>query len=167
MNLYQLTQEMIELDVLLESAEDPDDPAVFDAIQRALALQDERERKVDAYCCLIAEISARAVARKAEAKRLSENASRQENKVKALKRRLLESFEALGIGKLETERFTVSAVKNGGKVPLQIEPFAEIPEEFQRITISPDNDKIRAALEAGDDLPFAQLGERGKHMRIK
>lgn len=169
MNLYELTQEMIELDTLLATAEDPDDPEIFEAIQRALALHDERERKVDAYCCLIAEISARAAARKAEAQRLAENASRSEATVKRLKTRLLDAFNAMGIGKLETERFTVSVAKNGGLVPLELDPTLDpstLPEEFQRVTISPDTDAIRAAL-ATTTLPFAKLGERGQHVRIK
>jgi hypothetical protein len=168
-SLYELTQEMKELDDLLERAENPDDPAIFDAIQRALALHDERERKVDAYCSLIAELSARAAVRKAEADRLAENARRQESKVKALKLRLLESFNTLGIGKLETERFTVSVAKNGGLVPLEMDPTldpATLPEKFQKITVSADNQAIRVALEAGP-LEFAKLGERGQHVRIK
>jgi hypothetical protein len=31
---------------------------------------------------------------------------------------------------------------------------------------SPDKDKIRAALESGEVLPFASLGERGTHLKI-
>lgn len=169
MNLYELTQEMVELDTLLAQAEDPDSPEVFDAIQRALALHDERERKVDAYCCLIAEISARAAARKAEADRLNASATASANAVKRLKTRLLEAFNAMGIGKLETERFTVSVAKNGGLVPLEIDPDvdpAALPEEYQKVTISVDNEKVRAAL-ATTELPFAKLGERGQHVRIK
>lgn len=168
MNLYELTQEMVELDNLLSQAEDPDSPEIFDAIQRALALHDEREAKVDAYCCLIAEIGARAAARKAEAARLAENARAAEGHVKRLKTRLLESFNAMGIGKLETERFTVSVARNGGLVPLEINDVdpATLPAEYQRVTISVDNEKVRAAL-ANAPLPFAKLGERGQHVRIK
>lgn len=167
-SLYELTQEMKALDELLESAENPDDPAIFDAIQRALALQDEREIKVDNYCCLIAELNARAAVRKAEADRLAENARRQEAKVKALKLRLMESLNTLGIKKLETERFTVSVANNGGALPLIVDPdLAEIPEPFQKITVSLDNEKVRAELAAGNELPFAKLGERGQHLRIK
>ena len=169
MNLYELTQEMIELDDLLASADDPDDPAIAEAIERALELHGARESKVDAYCALIAEINARAAARKAEAQRLADSARVAENNVKRLKARLLEAFNAMGIGKLETERFTVSVANNGGKAPLEIDPEidpATLPKEYQRITISPDSDAIRAAL-ATTKLPFAKLGERGQHVRIK
>ena len=167
--LYQLTEEMQALDELLANAENPDSPEIFDAIQRALALQDERERKVDAYCSLIAELTARGAARKAEAERLYLNAQRQENAVKSLKFRLLESFKTLGIKKLETDKFTVSVCANGGLVPLELAPNldpATLPEEFQHVMISPDTGAIRAAL-ATTELSFAKLGERGQHVRIK
>ena len=167
--LYQLTEEMQALDELLTNAENPDSPEIFDAIQRALALQDERERKVDAYCCLIAEITARAVARKAEAERLYLSAQTSENAVKRLKTSLLESFAVLGIRKLETEKFTVTVAKNGGLVPLEMQAgldASSLPKEFQRIVVSVDSEKVRAALETGT-LDFAKLGERGSHVRIK
>ncbi len=167
--LYQLTEEMQALDELLASAENPDSPEIFEAIQRALALQDERERKVDAYCSLIAELTARGAARKAEAERLYLNAQRQETAAKSLKFRLLESFKTLGIRKLETDKFTVSVCANGGLVPLELAPNldpATLPEDFQRVTVTPDTEAIRAALETGP-LDFAKLGERGSHVRIK
>jgi hypothetical protein len=168
--LYKLTQEMQALDELLATCEDPNAPEIFDAIQRALALQDERERKVDAYCSLIAEINARGAARKAEAERLYLSAQVSENAVKRLKNSLLESFKTLGIKKLETERFTVTVANNGGVLPLELAPNLdprELPEPFKKIIVAPDNEKIRAALEAKQELPFAKLGERGQHVRIK
>lgn len=167
--LYKLTLEMEELDELLATCEDPNAPVIFDAIQRALALQDERERKVDAYCSLIAEITARMAARKAEAERLYMSAKVSENAVVRLKTALLESFKILGIKKLETERFTVTVAGNGGMLPLIVDPLLNpetLPKELQRVTITADNEKIRAALEIAP-LPFAKLGERGTHLRIK
>lgn len=167
-SLYQLTNEMAELDELLASA-DPNSPEVLALIQRALALQDEREHKVDAYCSLIAELTARGAARKAEAERLYLNAQRQENAAKSLKYRLLESFKTLGIKKLETDKFTVSVCANGGLVPLELAPNldpATLPKNFQRVTVTPDTEAIRAAL-ATTELSFAKLGERGQHVRIK
>jgi len=162
--LYQLTEEMQALDELLANAENPDSPEIFEAIQRALALQDERERKVDAYCSLIAELTARGAARKAEAERLAENARVQFAAVDRLKKSLLDSFNTLGIKKLETERFTVAVQKNGGVLPLEI--TGDVPATFNRVIVSPDADKIRAALET-TELPFAKLSERGSHVRIK
>lgn len=169
-SLYELTQEMKELDDLLAAADDPNDPLIFDAIQRALALQDERERKVDAYCCLIAELAARAAARKAEAQRLAESAAATEAKIKSLKGRLMDSMKTLDIKRIETDRFTVTVANNGGLVPLIVEEGIDpktLPEPLQKIIVTVNNEAVRAELEAGKSLAFAKLGERGQHLRIK
>lgn len=168
-SLYQLTNDMKELDDLLADA-DPNDPGIEAAIQQALFLHDEREKKVDAYCSLIAEISARGAARKAEGQRLLKSAEVAENAVKRLKTRLLESFKTLDIKRLETERFTVSVANNGGVVPLILAPDLDpesLPAQFKKIITTPDNEAIRTSLEAKEELPFAKLGERGQHVRIK
>lgn len=169
-SLYELTQEMKQLDDLLAQAEDPNDPLIFEAIQRALALQDERERKVDAYCCLIAELAARAAVRKAEAQRLAESAASTESKIKNLKLRLMDSMKTLDIKRIETERFTVTVANNGGLVPLIVDDALDpstLPPALQKVTVSLNNEAARAELEAGKTLAFAKLGERGQHLRIK
>jgi hypothetical protein len=69
---------------------------------------------------------------------------------------------------------------NGGVLPLEltlpmgdllaetIEEYA-IDERFYRmsVTYTLDKEAIRAALEAGEKLPWAKLGERGSHLRVK
>ena len=57
--------------------------------------------------------------------------------------------------------------KNGGKVALEVTCEADkLPPVYQRITIEPDNDAIRADLDAGKPLAFAKLAGRGTHLRI-
>jgi hypothetical protein len=43
-----------------------------------------------------------------------------------------------------------------------------VPDEYtrQEITVKPDMDKIRKALAYGQELPFAHLEGRGKHLKI-
>lgn len=43
----------------------------------------------------------------------------------------------------------------------------ELPEQFQKVSIDPNTTAIREALERGEKLDFAQLGERGISIRIK
>jgi hypothetical protein len=61
----------------------------------------------------------------------------------------------------------IKVVKNGGKLPLSIDEGC-VPEEYIKKVVveSPDKEKIRAALESGEVLPFASLGERGTHLKI-
>jgi hypothetical protein len=124
--------------------------------------------KVDNYCGLIRELESRAAARKAEAKRLAERSNIDASAVDRLKSRLLWFFEAHQLKTLETARFRVTAAQNGGLAPLIISaPLEEIPDEFIEFVRKPMNPMIRELLEAGERLPFAELGERGKSIRIK
>lgn len=45
--------------------------------------------------------------------------------------------------------------------------MTQLPEQFQRVSIEADTKAIREALEAGQQLPFAHLGDRGSSLRIK
>jgi hypothetical protein len=124
--------------------------------------------KVDNYCGLIKELESRAAARKAEAKRLADRANIDASAVDRLKSRLLWFFEAHQLKTMETARFRVTAAQNGGIAPLHITaPLEEIPDEFIEFVRKPMNPMIRELLESGERLPFAELGERGKSIRIK
>jgi hypothetical protein len=71
---------------------------------------------------------------------------------------------------VETPRYKLQLAKNGGKAPLILDesvPVAKLPERFQKVSIDPNTVAIREALESGEHLNFAQLGERGMSMRIK
>jgi hypothetical protein len=60
-----------------------------------------------------------------------------------------------------------SIVKNGGKPPLiiSVEP-KDLPEDFRKVEYKANNEAIRTALEKGDAVPGAELGERGEHLTI-
>ncbi len=130
----------------------------------------ERDKKLDGYCALITEMQARAEVRKAEAKRLAELAASDEGRARLLKDRLKTFFEQHDIKTVQTPRYKLSLSKNGGKAPLILNdsvPATQLPEQFQRVSIDPDTAAIRAVLEAGEQLTFARLGERGASIRIK
>ena len=79
-------------------------------------------------------------------------------------------FNAHNLKTVETARYKLSLAKNGGKQPLILDesiPVSQLPEQFQKVSIDPDTTAIREALERGEKLEFAQLGERGTSIRIK
>lgn len=68
--------------------------------------------------------------------------------------------------------------KNGGQLPLTLAfddrevseetiRMFDVDERFFRRTYQLDTTAIRRALDAGEKLPWAQLGERGTHVRIR
>jgi len=99
-----------------------------------------------------------------------ELASTEENRAKFLKDRLKWFFETHSIRTVETARYRLSLARNGGKAPLILKDGVlptELPNHFQRVSIDPDTTAIREALERGEQLDFAQLGDRGTSIRIK
>jgi len=169
--IYDISEDMAALDALLAETGGeitPEAEAAFAAFEAELAAN--LHSKTDAYCALIAEIDARAAARKAEAKRLADRAKTDERTADALRERLRFVWETRKLGKVETDRFTVSLAKNGGKAPLDIRCGVEdLPSwAVKTETIaSADKDAIRARLEAGEALPFASLMERGTRISIR
>ena len=130
----------------------------------------ERDRKLDGYAASISEMQARAEARKAEAQRLMELAKADERRAQLLKERLKWFFESQQLKTIETTRYRLSLSKNGGKAPLILKPDLsphQLPERFTTTSIEPNTSAIRAALEAGEALDFASLGDRGTSIRIK
>jgi len=177
--LIEISRDLIELeDELEELINDPQQTdEAAERIPKVIAkyletLGDtiaERDRKLDNYSALMKELEARAEARKAEAKRLSDRASIDLNKVKFLKSNLQKFFEAHDLRTVETNRYRLTLAKNGGKAPLILDsrPVENLPEGFKKIQIVADNEAIRKALEAGQVLDFARLGDRGQSLRIK
>lgn len=119
--LYELSAELARLDDMLAAADDANAHEVQALLAMVLDLASQREKKIDSYCGLIAEIEARGAARKAEADRLYARAKVCENAVKALKQRMLEALDRAGIKKVETERFTVTVADNGGRQAMELD----------------------------------------------
>lgn len=173
-SLYELGEEFADLERLLSEVEGDISDADFERqIDEWLASLGERvEKKVDGYCVFIRELQLSAVRREIESKRLLELAKEDENKANQMKARLKAFFDFRGIQKLKTDRFNVAVQKNGGKIPVTISAEAEnhpeeLPEEFHRVRFEVDREAVREALERGDELDFATLGERGTHLRIR
>jgi hypothetical protein len=76
-------------------------------------------------------------------------------------------MENAGLKEVTTDMHRIKVVKNGGKLPLSIDDGCVPDEYIKKVVVeSPDKEKIRAALESGEVLPFASLGERGTHLKI-
>jgi len=170
--LYEIGNDMAALEALLiESGGDISDPKVAEAIGRwEQELEGDITSKVDSYCMLIADIERRAQARWAEADRLKQLAETDENAAEALRERLRFVFELRNLKPVQTDRFRVALVKNGGKAPLDIRVGVdEMPDWAVKRTLvlAPDKDAIRERLDKGEQLPFASLLERGNRISIK
>ena len=169
--LFEISDDLRALDQLLyESGGDITDPEVEQAISEWMeSLDEDLTTKVDNYAALITEIEARAEARKKEADRLRDRAKVDANAAKSLKERLQFVFEQRGLGKLECPRYVVGLRKHGGKLPVEVDdvPAEELAPQYQRVRVDVDKNAIREALEKGEQLSFARLGERGQSLSIR
>lgn len=167
--LFSISNDLEKLNELLDDC--GDDAQQQDLIQQWFEqMGDERDRKLDNYSALIVECTSRSSARKAEALRLMELAQTDENRAKLFKDRLKWFFQTHNLKLLDTARYRLSLAKNGGKAPLILDesvPVTQLPEQFQKVSIDPNTTAIREALERGEVLEWATLGERGTSMRIK
>jgi len=169
-NIFDLSADMDALnDLLCDEDTNFDDPQVQQLLEQwSQETTGAFEGKVDNYCALVQTMEARAEIRRAEANRLFTRARSDARNAVRLKETLKYVFEQRGLRKLDTPRFRVGIQANGGKVPLKVDvPADKLPEQFRKMEYSPDNEAIRAALEAGMEIPGCALECRGEALRIK
>jgi hypothetical protein len=178
--LYDISTDYFEFEQLLESIDGditPEDGTRIDAWLQNL--DQERDKKLDAYGGLIKHLELRGANRTEEGKRISRLGEVDINKAKYLKRKLLGFFQFhVIVDAIQTLRFKFKKCANGGKLPLvfAIEATDSItqglPEEFILRVPMPNNDLIREVLQAEDDprreliADVVWIGERGEHLRI-
>jgi hypothetical protein len=169
MSLYAIDMEMqAVLDAMLEGG--VDSPEAAEALNQHLeGLDSALEAKAEQYACLIRELEMRSEARAKEASRIRALATVDSNLATRLKERLKEVMERTGKTRIETGLFRLSVAANGGKQPMTIEPeaVAGLPKDLTILTVEPDKERIRAALESGLILPGCTLLPRGTSLRIK
>jgi len=160
--LYQLVADDHEIKSLLM---DPEiDPEVIEGTLECIKAS--LEVKAESYCKIIRELEANQKALQEEADFYAKKASTIKNNIKRMKDALCWALVETGNEKgLEAGNFTLKAVGNGGKQPLIID--GEVPDNYTKVVYEKDTEKIRLALEAGEELSFAHLEPRGKHLTIK
>ncbi|MBE3099912.1 MAG: siphovirus Gp157 family protein [Planctomycetes bacterium] len=170
--VLDITRDMDALDALLAEVEgDVTDPKVQDAVAAWFAeLDADLKGKVDNYAALITTLEVRADVRAKEAERLARRAKTDAASAQFLKDRLRGELEARGIQKVETDRYRVSVIANGGKLPLVLGDEREISDAYWREVPARkeiDRDAIRQALDAGRTVAGAHYGERGRRLSIR
>ena len=164
--LFELTN---DLDALLDLGYSEEDSEAFmDTLNGIMGgIQD----KADGYCAVIDRFNGNINMIKAEEERLKVRREIIEKRVQTMKNALkevLEIMEENGTEKpeIKTAFHTIKLAGNGGKQPMEVVED-KVPDSFKKIVLETDKEKIRKALEAGEQLDFAELKPRGKHITIK
>ena len=167
MNIYELTQNETDILNVLETVEDESVKQIL-----AEALIENREMigaKVEAYAHVLANLEAERDALKLEADKFIARAKTKGNDIARIRQTLEYAMQALDVKELAGGMFKFTLQKNGGKQPMTVDESAPIPDEYWQVETVKHLDKelIRAALEDGEELPFAKLEERGESLRLK
>ena len=174
MNLLNLTQSAKALEsIILEYAEAHD--GSLEGVEEQIAawsaeVDEPLETKLEGIARLIREWSAKADARKAEAKRLTEAAKADENRVERLKAWTKFCLESQGMTKAEAGPYTFAIQKNGGVAPVTflVEDVEQWPVDYLVTRVEIDRPQVREFLAAGNHMEgLAVMGERGTSLRIK
>lgn len=167
-NRNETLQELgIQLEELLLMRPDSDDPEEIEAWNESMdTMIAHIDKKLDAYCHVYGRIDAQETYLKGQRDRIDRMIKTLEYHKDHMKEGVLNSLQLTGRTEVKTDLHRVSIAKNGGKQPLKVDPV-HVPDSYMKITYSIDTDKIRAALDAGEDLPFAHYEERGVHLNIR
>ena len=125
--------------------------------------------KADSYIAVINRFKGDIAAIEAEAARLDALKKRLKGNISRMKEVLnivLESMEEAGEKpEIKTPLHSIKFHGVGGKQKMEI--TGEVPDNFKRIVYEDDTEKIREALEKGEELSFAKLLPRGRYVDIK
>lgn len=75
------------------------------------------------------------------------------------------SMQEAGLKKIPAPDMTISL--SMGKPPILLDEDIQVPEQFCRVEYEPDKRVIRDAIERGEHLPFARLGNPSPVLTIK
>ena len=161
MNIYELTAEYMAL----QEAFEQDD----DTVAALLADTDKAiENKADGYAKVIKNFEADIEGLKSEIRRLSDKKVVLENAIQRLKDTLKQAMVITGKTKFKTQLFSFGIQKNGGALPIYlIVPEEQIPDEFMKITRTPDKKAMADYIMETGDVTLFNFGERGESLRIR
>ena len=163
-SLYELVGEYKELFALLTDTDEEDAQVVNDSLESVMGAI---EIKSQGYVAILDRLDMEINACKKEKEAWAHKLAVRENAVKRLKQRMAEAMIQLGKDEIQAGNKVIKLKNNGGAKPLVLEENKEIPQSYMKVILEPDKDKIRKAIEKGEELEFAHIGQRGKHVEIK
>lgn len=157
MNLYELTEDFIKIQDLLEE----NGGEVTEDIEKLLEFHEDSFRdKATNYAKFIRQLTLEAELLEKEEKRLYAMRSAKLNLVDKLRTNLGEYMKLSNMDKVDLGLFKLSWRKSSA-----VSIIDEVPELYTRVVTSPDKTMIAQALKEGAPLSFAEIVET-KHLQI-
>jgi hypothetical protein len=150
---YHLDAEVRHLTERMHAEADPETGAVPEEVwQRLDELAAEGEARLVELACVLKERRAEAAAIKAEAKKLRDRASALDSMCERLEAVLEERVGKDGI----SDPRVTARWRSSKWVDVTVDP-KQLPELYQRVSIEPDKVGLRKALDAGVEIPGAEI----------
>jgi hypothetical protein len=175
--LYAITAEYRALDQLLAEAEeagvDLSSLEVAAIVTRWwVALDGDLQAKAARCIAVIREQEALSDAAKAEAARLAAYAASKAARAAKVREMVMTAMQAAQVKRLDTPLGAVTVAANGGKAPLVVDDVDPLMVQavyphLVEVKTTINKEAVREVLASGQPLPFAAIGERGTHLRIR
>lgn len=166
-SLFNLSQEYMEVADMLSDPE-YDEESVKAMLE---VIKADIEVKADGYAKLVRYLESMLKALETELSFFNKKKDTLKNNIKRLKDAIRDALILTGHdGKdgLAAGSYKLKVEGNGGKRPLVI--TGEVPQEFTRVTVEVDTERVRNFLESLDEndaCEWAHFEDRGKHLAIR
>jgi hypothetical protein len=157
MKLYELTEQYKELANL-----DVEPELLADTLE---GIEGEIEIKAENLLSVVSNMSSDVDAIDNEIKRLQARKKTIANRQDWLREYLRSNMEAMSIDKISCPLFTITLRKATQAV--SIGDLSLVPDEYKKVTVSPDKVKIKNDLKAGADIPGCELVDGKRGLMIK
>ena len=157
MSLYTLSQDLIEIDEILENAEQEEIKEEASEIKEII--KKEIESKAENIAYYIRNLESEIESKKAEEKRIKESRQREEKKLENFKNYVLNIFIELDKKKIETSIGKL-AIRTSKAVEISVDINA-LPDEYKRIktTVEANKTDLKKALKQGVEIKGVELVE--------
>lgn len=175
-SLFALTAQYNELYDMLTD-ESVDEEVVVDTLDGILG---EIEVKSEGYVAVINRLDMELDACEKQKKMWEQRYNTRKNAIDRLKKALVNAMMQMDKTEIKAGDNTIKLVNNGGVAPLKYKvgdlilsskevKIEDIPKEYRKtvVTETVDGEKVRKALESGEKLDFAYIGERSRRIVIK
>lgn len=160
-SLYQITGDFLKVQDMLEKG------LIDEADDTLESIEGDWEDKAENVVKMIRSLNADASVYKEESDYYADKARTATSRAQHLQDYLYKSMKMIGKERATAGNFKLAIAKNGGKLKLHIDDPTHLPMQYQKMTFSPDNEKLREALDKGEHITGVWYEERGDSLRIK
>lgn len=162
-SLFNIVGEFNELYEMATSEEEQAEQVFIDTLD---SLKGELTQKAAGYVAVMNRLDMEMKKAEEIEKRYKAIKESRKNSIQRMKDACLWACDNLGVTEIDAGDVKIKVKNNGGQLPLIIDKPESVPENLTKITIEPDNAKIREYLK-DNECDFAHIGERGRHIEVK